>query len=233
MSVSALIFGTENPGPDVLIIIINGATFSIPGKAQSITSGKCSCWANHPSAFGIFRGLVGAAVRRPSMRISRKTKMAIERLARYALHPRRSCQGCFACCHILAIAEISKPAWHVCEAVENSRCSLHDAGDFYPAECRGYFCAWRQKQGGLRNLESPRLTGLVVDGRQVGSFLMISAKEARPGARFRGNGRAGELAPLISRISRHNLINILLYGGTAEYTLGPLELVKRFVAEGK
>jgi hypothetical protein len=56
------------------------------------------------------------------------------------LVPGRSCDGCTACCKLVAVAELNKPAQSWCD-----HCSIGKGCTIYetrPEDCRTFYCGW-------------------------------------------------------------------------------------------
>ncbi len=72
----------------------------------------------------------------------------------------RECGSCTACCTVLAIAELHKPARWACDHVDCSGCGIYEAR---PQSCRDFHCAWlRGEISGNGSLRPDRL-GVMFD----------------------------------------------------------------------
>lgn len=100
----------------------------------------------------------------------------------------RSCGACSACCTVLRVDELAKPAGVDCEHQRrdcggedgdspSAGCGIHETR---PPICRAYHCLWLQ--GGLEDDERPDRTGGIVDLEAVGAGVQLSIREIRPGA---------------------------------------------------
>ena len=90
----------------------------------------------------------------------------------------RSCGPCSACCTVLRVDELGKPAGVDCTHQRvGGGCRIHETR---PPICRGYHCLWLQ--GGLEDDERPDRTGGIVDLEAVGAAVQLSIREIRPGA---------------------------------------------------
>lgn len=90
----------------------------------------------------------------------------------------RRCGTCSACCSVLRVDALRKPAGRDCEHQRaGGGCSIHAQR---PSICRAYHCLWLQ--GGLEDDERPDRTGGVVDLEAVGAEVRLSIREIRPGA---------------------------------------------------
>lgn len=89
----------------------------------------------------------------------------------------RSCGPCSACCTVLRVDELRKPAGVDCEHQRaGGGCGIHASR---PPICRAYHCLWLQ--GGLEDDERPDRTGGIVDLEAVGAGVQLSIREIRPG----------------------------------------------------
>jgi hypothetical protein len=64
---------------------------------------------------------------------------------------RRSCDGCTACCTVLAVDELRKPMRWACDQLACNGCRIYDAR---PKGCRDFDCLWLR--GEIRGNESSR-----------------------------------------------------------------------------
>lgn len=56
------------------------------------------------------------------------------------LVPGRSCKGCTACCKLVAVYELEKPAQTWCQhCTIGQGCQIYDTR---PADCRTFYCGW-------------------------------------------------------------------------------------------
>lgn len=69
----------------------------------------------------------------------------------------RPCGECTACCTVLAIAELDKPAGVPCEHLGDRGCGIYAAR---PKACREFQCAWRIGVGTVE--QRPDRTGVVL-----------------------------------------------------------------------
>ena len=53
--------------------------------------------------------------------------------------PGRECGSCTACCAVLAIVELAKPARRACDHLCRAGCGIYEAR---PASCREFHCLW-------------------------------------------------------------------------------------------
>lgn len=75
------------------------------------------------------------------------------------LAPGRSCDGCTACCKLLSIPELKKPAQTWCEQCDIGKgCRIYDTR---PTDCRTFFCGWVLDQA-LGPAWDPRHSRMVV-----------------------------------------------------------------------
>ena len=98
--------------------------------------------------------------------------------AREARAAERRCGECSACCSVLRVDELAKPAGRDCVHQRGrAGCAIHAER---PPVCRGYHCLWLQ--GGLEDDERPDRTGAVVDLEPDGLGVRLAIREIRPGA---------------------------------------------------
>jgi len=72
----------------------------------------------------------------------------------------RECGTCTACCTVLAVAELQKPARWACDHVDCASCGIYEQR---PQACRDFNCAWlRGAIAGDESLRPDRL-GLMFD----------------------------------------------------------------------
>lgn len=107
----------------------------------------------------------------------------------------RRCGSCTACCTVLAVGAIGKPA--------NTRCPHLRVGapgcgcyDGRPAECRTYICGWMQGMGGVA--DRPDRSGVIFDRQRAidDGDVIVVAREVRVGAL---EGRARKLTDELLR----------------------------------
>ena len=90
----------------------------------------------------------------------------------------RSCGSCSACCSVLRVDELAKPAGRDCVHQRGeSGCGIYDRR---PPICRAYRCLWLQ--GGLEDDERPDRTGGIVDLDARGMSVELGIREIRPGS---------------------------------------------------
>lgn len=117
-----------------------------------------------------------------------KARVIAETNARAAA---RECGTCTACCTVLGIPSLQKPAWTPCSNLCDKGCSIYDAR---PTECREYVCFWRQGYGEendrpddlgvvIGTSTAPALVQIAV-GRGVPRFTndIVFLRESKPGA---------------------------------------------------
>jgi len=101
--------------------------------------------------------------------------------------PVRSCDGCTACCKILKIRELDKPANTWCEHCEiGVGCGIYDTR---PESCRVYECVWLQSQRGGKPLPlelRPDTSRVVIGVTNHGDDLVLYVSPDRPDAWKRG-----------------------------------------------
>ena len=104
----------------------------------------------------------------------------------------RSCGGCTACCTVMAVSSIGKPAGTPCVHECAEGCAIYERR---PEQCRSdFFCLWmRDQKDLLRDSDRPDRIGIVfTDGDDgTGGRLALVAREVTPGAAQ--GARASEL----------------------------------------
>ena len=98
-----------------------------------------------------------------------------------------SCDGCTACCKILKIRELDKPANTWCQHCEiGVGCGIYDGR---PESCRVYQCVWLQSQRGGKPLPlelRPDTSRVVIGVTNGGDDLVLYVSPDRPDAWKRG-----------------------------------------------
>jgi hypothetical protein len=98
-----------------------------------------------------------------------------------------SCDGCTACCKILKIRELNKPANTWCAHCNiGVGCGIYDAR---PESCRAYECVWLQSQRGGKPLPlelRPDSSRVVIGVANGGDDLVLYVNPDRPDAWKRG-----------------------------------------------
>lgn len=144
----------------------------------------------------------------------------------------RACETCTACCTVMAVTEIAKPAYTPCVNCNKQGCSVYATR---PSACAGYSCLWLIDEGNvLKDVERPDKSGLVFEmsgvHRDLSPFekatglAFLVAREAFPGAfeAYRG-------AKLLKRLSQKTLIILARENGTRS-AIGPPEKLRTFLA---
>lgn len=102
----------------------------------------------------------------------------------------RVCGECSACCHVLAIKDLGKPAGEDCKHLDRERrthhCTIYDQR---PYDCQQYTCAWVREAGFGDAWHRPDKLGVLFTPRDnrwevapfAGPFTLI-AHETREGA---------------------------------------------------
>jgi hypothetical protein len=63
----------------------------------------------------------------------------VDRLLSRGASPARECGPCTACCTVMAVHELAKPARRACDHVSHSGCTVHRDR---PESCRAFHCLW-------------------------------------------------------------------------------------------
>lgn len=138
----------------------------------------------------------------------------------------RSCGDCTACCHVLEVSGLRKPARQTCEHVCETGCAIYQDR---PGQCRDFECAWLQDRASrFRDSERPdKLGGAVVSTtneemrKRYGMFALVIhlPDEVDPRA-------PGPLRTMINRLAKR--IVVIGAGRTDRRVLGgpPSEVAK-------
>lgn len=76
------------------------------------------------------------------------------------LAPRRECGDCVACCELLYVNDLQKPAGTSCKHCTSKGCGIYATR---PAVCREWFCGWRRVAGLAEELRPDRSGILIMD----------------------------------------------------------------------
>lgn len=143
----------------------------------------------------------------------------------------RQCGHCTACCTVLEVSELSKPAGVKCLHVGQDEnldhgCLIHH---IRPDGCRKWNCAWRMGTGSLT--DRPDISGIVLDvTRGNARFPALVAREAWPDT-FEGPEGQGLLKRLVEDGNM-----VILIQGDKRRVIGPvnkLAEVRRLADEEK
>ena len=93
--------------------------------------------------------------------------------------PARACDGCQACCVVLEVAELGKPAHTPCRQLLGSGCGIYEDR---PDICRGFACNWAMGDPWLPAEARPDRTGLIVWIGRTAAGLTVFVHHLRPGA---------------------------------------------------
>ncbi len=140
----------------------------------------------------------------------------------------RECGACTACCTLLGVDEIAKPAKQRCEHLKpRGGCGVYAVR---PGSCADYRCAWL---AGVIRLERhrPDRLGLMFDQADseasrklagVAGDAWLIARELWPGA-----AASGEAARVLAALATQGLILLDRWNGRTQGNLrGPEELVR-------
>lgn len=110
----------------------------------------------------------------------RSTKFSDQLLAETAA-PDLQCGDCTACCTVLAITELKKPARRACDHVCRSGCRIYENR---PQVCRQFLCVWMRGALGTAPALRPDSLGVMFDCfvEQQSRRLRFVAFELWPGA---------------------------------------------------
>ncbi len=91
----------------------------------------------------------------------------------------RQCGLCTACCTVMQVSDIQKPAGQRCRHAGKG-CGIYDDR---PQSCRGFTCLWLADVASVLSAEHrPDLIGLVLTDDSAAQRQTIAAREVFPGA---------------------------------------------------
>lgn len=139
--------------------------------------------------------------------------------------PLRECGECTACCTVLAVAELNKPARWTCDHVGCQGCRVYDVR---PASCREFNCLWLR--GGLPSHPSLRPDKL---GVMFDTFFSLAAQHERCVAFELWNGAFDEpqAATMLNRITIEREVDLSYRNGTWR-TIGTAVTVPQVASAG-
>jgi Fe-S-cluster containining protein len=128
----------------------------------------------------------------------------------------RPCDGCTACCTVLGVEELAKPANVPCAHVEAARCGIYSTR---PLSCQEFYCTWRMGLGTPE--DRPDIRGIVFDEarKNVLEGKALVAREVWPGAFQEAEAFLTELA------SKDLLIVLVSPAGKPRRFIGPEEKI--------
>lgn len=94
----------------------------------------------------------------------------------------RTCGPCTACCSVMRVAALGKPAGVPCRNLVAQKCGVYA---HRPEACRGFTCLWlADNRGRLDPSHRPDLVGLVLTEADHGApaSVRVAAREVFPGA---------------------------------------------------
>lgn len=126
----------------------------------------------------------------------------------------RRCGDCVACCALMTVKEISKPAGQMCPKACAKGCSIYADR---PGSCRAFECLWLQDEVGVWNSSHrPDRFGLMFSYQYGTAFGdVMSAFEVWPGA-----SEEEEPAKMLRKLSEKMVIIVLK--GDRRTVLAPL-----------
>lgn len=142
------------------------------------------------------------------------TRLVEKRLAKNIAS--RPCNGCTACCTVLGVEELAKPAGVPCAHVEAARCGIYSTR---PPSCREFYCSWRMGLGTPE--DRPDVLGIVFDEarKHVLEGKALLAREVWPGAFQQAEAFLKQLA------GTGLLIVLVSAGGKPRRFIGPEEKI--------
>lgn len=134
--------------------------------------------------------------------------------------PTRECGPCTACCTVLSVDEIEKPAFEPCAKLCDTGCGIYDER---PASCRGFECLWIRgmlDDDPTDTRRRPDSAGIVVDYQRRSAFGEIfKCYEIAP-----GSSDWMRAAQIIDRLKKRFVVVIIAKEGNRR-VLGPPHLV--------
>ena len=127
----------------------------------------------------------------------------------------RPCGECTACCDVLTVEELQKPAGTLCRHASPAGCACYENR---PKVCREYLCLWKVGCGTLE--QRPDRLGVVITPTEPGmqGYPGNWVHELWPDA-FRDAG------PLLLQLSR-SIVLLLIRDGIPKSIMGPEDVVR-------
>jgi hypothetical protein len=127
----------------------------------------------------------------------------------------QQCNGCNACCTVLAIAELDKPIYSHCQHECKAGCGIYGK---HPEECQSYWCFFIGGMFGKDIAYRPDKLGLIFDFRGTNSFQFLQCWETRPNAYKEPRGENAIQAllkrfPIVVRRYNLPLSKVIILGG--------------------
>lgn len=86
--------------------------------------------------------------------------VSLDRLRAPGAAKGRACGPCTACCVVLSIVELRKPARRACDHLRDDACGIHPDR---PESCRAFHCAWLRGALGDDLALRPDALGVMID----------------------------------------------------------------------
>lgn len=134
---------------------------------------------------------------------------------------RRQCGACDACCTLLEVSELEKPANTPCPWLSDKE-GMAGCGHYNerPTGCRSWDCSWRMGLG--HKDERPDKIGLMFDQtRGASKFPALVVRETRPGAYEEPEAQA-----MLKRLVDEGNMMILMKEGGARRVYGPTDKLR-------
>jgi hypothetical protein len=137
----------------------------------------------------------------------------------------RVCGECTACCTVMGVEEIEKPAGEPCQHICDKGCAIYGS---HPKACQDFLCAW--KTGFDEMARRPDKSGLVGDIMREDSPAHpgVIFREVWPGAFDENKERIDELASKV--------VVFLVRGNLPRKMLGPehrMVAMRKYIAQIK
>jgi hypothetical protein len=124
----------------------------------------------------------------------------------------RGCDGCTACCKIMQVRELDKPASTWCRHCRvGAGCSIYETR---PESCRTFECVWLQTQSGEAPLAPelrPDISRVVMSTASQGRDIVLNLATDRPDA-----WKHGAIATLVAKMLNDGITVLIKCGDKLE-----------------
>lgn len=137
----------------------------------------------------------------------------------------RECGPCSACCGVLAVNVIKKPAWEKCKDQSESGCGIYAE---QPQPCRDYKCKWLE--GELEEYERPDLIGVIIDSGATKLFSHTWGNDAVTAREIAANTSdfSGSKELIKKLLEQDRVVFVKTYGGGSKFLSYSQEQRKKF-----
>ncbi len=149
--------------------------------------------------------------------ISKRNERRLRKKQRLESWKGRQCGECTACCTVLGVTELEKPAFTPCQHCD-AGCKIYPQR---PKTCQTYSCSW--KVGALPEEYHPLKCGVIIDTTNpLGAH---TVREVYPGSS--GTWRARQVIDFLSS----QVVTIVVRGEQDRSILGPPAAVRQFMQQ--